>query len=307
MAPMQLQTFYVVGTPLGHTLSPRMHNAAFEAAQCPYTFEAYDPADEGGFLHWCDEVAYQRNRGQGVGGFCTTIPYKQLAYRHCDVLGAAARGTGAVNVVTRTPEGDLRGDNTDALGFVAALRFELAAQGCAPLSADTTALVAGTGGVARALVWALINEGVCSIVLSSRSREKAQLFAESFRDFATEKHVELIPVQEAMKSAGERFDIVVNATPLGLSPSDAAFASPEWLKQSARFVFDAVYSRTSTTPLIVSARQLGIACCDGRRMLVEQGIAAQDIWNDVFGFWDSEETKQRAIDAMRAAIMNSEQ
>lgn len=294
--------FCVVGTPITHSLSPLMHHAAFEAVGVSARFFAYDPHDREGFLLWCDEVAHQRGTAKGVKGFCVTIPYKQDALKRCDCVSRTAMQIGAVNVVTLADDRTLRGDNTDWYGFLAALSHELQDHHMPALSHDTRVLIVGTGGVARSIAWALISQSVGEIVISSRKQESALAFIEHFAKVALEKEVKLMPAVRATAQTGEPFDIVINATPLGLNPDDSAFANDEWLSAHARFVFDAVYSPSSTTALVAAARRLGIPACDGRGMLVEQGIAAQVIWHDEFGFWNNKEDKQRAREAMYRAL-----
>lgn len=298
----EMKHFCVVGTPITHSLSPLMHNAAFEANGVSADFFAHDPLSREGFLLWCDEVALQRGDAKGVEGFCVTVPYKQEARKRCDIISHIAYEIGAVNVMILAGECTFVGHNTDWYGFLASLSQELEKHHLPILSRDTRALVVGTGGVARSIVWALISQGISEIVISSRQRESALSFIEHFSKIALENDVKLIPAVNATAQEMEPFDIVINATPLGLKPNDPVFASDEWLSAHARFVFDAVYSPTSTTALVATAQRLGIPACDGRGMLVEQGVAAQEIWNDEFGFWNNKGDKQRAREAMYRAL-----
>lgn len=295
--------FFVVGTPITHSLSPLMHNAAFKATQAVASFSALDPCSVQGFLKWCDSVAQQRGDGANVGGFCVTIPYKQEAFKRCEVLSPAAQAIGAVNTITRQEEGKLKGDNTDCVGFIQALNYELTQSHMPPLSKTSTALVVGTGGVARAIVYALIDAGVNRVAVSSRRLDGARKFCESFSSLAAEKDVELVSLENATSKKVGLFDLIVNATPLGLHDDDAAFASSEWLASSGSFVFDAVYRREGVTRLVLDARGINLPACDGRRMLVEQGIAAQFIWNEAFHFWDNEDDALRMQNAMHESVL----
>lgn len=293
--------FFVLGTPITHSLSPLMHNAAFEAARANATFEARDPRNVEGFLALCDEFASQA--GAGVGGFCVTIPYKQEAFKRCEILSPAARVIGAVNTVTCQSDGLLKGDNTDAIGFVHSLAHELGAHDLQALSNHSTALVVGTGGVARAIAYALINSRISSVTVSSRHLQSAQDFIASLNEFAQTKGVKLCACEDATHNAVGEFDVVVNATPLGLRDDDPAFAEAPWLKAAKGFVFDAVYRKEHATRLVREARLSGVPACDGRRMLVEQGIAAQNIWNETFHFWDNETIAAQVARAMYESVL----
>ena len=309
-----VQRFCVVGTPIAHSLSPLMHTAAFEAIRAPFTFEALDPRTAEGFARWCDDVKKQTGPGAGVGGFCTTIPYKQDAFRICDETSEAATLIGAVNVVTRKADGALRGDNTDAPGFLRALTHELECQDVAPLSRASRIVLCGTGGVARAIIAALISAEVGTIVVSSRSLERAQEFIAEFQEHADKFGVMLEPAENFAQDISSQINVsaagalekpvhvCINATPRGLKQSDPFIANPHWMKEHVSFVFDAVYSKVGVTHLIAEARRRGIPCTDGRLMLAEQGVIAQEIWNEQYHFWDNEDEAQRAQEALRAAL-----
>lgn len=307
------QRFSVVGTPITHTLSPRMHNAAFEAVRAPYTFDALDPRTSQGFAQWCQDVKHQTGNARGVCGFCTTIPYKQDAFTLCDEVSETARIIGAVNVVTRTAGGALLGDNTDAPGFLNALTHELAQQNVEPLSHDSRVVLCGTGGVARAIIVALIEARVGAIVISSRTLSRAHEFKAEFEAYAHKHGVVLEAVQQSTFSdVAQSQDakdeicsdvhVCVNATPLGLKATDELVIGPQWMQDHVKFVFDAVYSKQGDTKLIAEAKRRAIACTDGRLMLAEQGIVAQEIWNQAYHFWDNEDEAQRAREALREAL-----
>lgn len=313
-----IHRFSVVGTPITHSLSPRMHNAAFDVLHASFSFDALDPQTPIGFAKWCEDVKKQVGQGAGVGGFCTTIPYKQEAFRICDVVSEKAQLIGAVNVVTRMSNGTLKGDNTDAPGFLRALTHELQAQGVAPLSRTSRIVLCGTGGVARAIIVALIGAEVGTIVVSSRSLARAREFIAEFQDFADNQGVTLEPAENFAQETwplatceenlvrhhalNQHVHVCVNATPRGLGASDTLIVNPDWMQMHASFVFDAVYAKEGATNLIVEARRRGIPCVDGRLMLAEQGIAAQEIWNETYHFWDNKDEAQRAQTALRAAL-----
>lgn len=297
--------FVVVGTPLGHTLSPLMHNAAFKAGLVDAHFDAYDPQTAEGFLHFCDDVARAAQSVEKVGGFCVTVPYKRYAHQRCEVLSNAAEQCGAVNVVTRCEGGVLYGDNTDAIGFLRALSAQLLEQSQREILSTDRALIFGTGGAAHAVLYALITAGISEIYVSSRRLEKAEAFIGEMDSCAEDKGVKLRACCGLDGVEEQTFDYVVNATPLGLRADDPLVAPAQWVSRQVKFLYDVVYNKATTTPLIEAARAGCVPCADGRLMLIEQGIAAQEIWNERYHFWDDEETKSRAMCALRNAVIQA--
>ena len=254
--------YAVVGHPVSHSLSPRIH-AAF-AAQTGASI-AYErllaPLD--GFLATVDRFFVDGGRGLNV-----TVPFKRAAFDACgDRLSARARRAGAVNLLVRSANG-LEGDNTDGAGFVVDLA-RLAAEHDYALAAATV-LVVGAGGAARGIVGPLVDGGA-RVTLVNRDAARASALV-----------AEVAPTARALPIAalaGSRFDLVINATSASLD--DAPLPLPRDVFADARLAYDLMYAATPTR-FMRDAREAGArATSDGLGMLVEQAAESFAIWRGV--------------------------
>jgi shikimate dehydrogenase len=247
----------VIGTPIRHSLSPAIHNAAYRALGIDWVFVAFDvPAGEGG-------AAVAAMRTLGLAGMAVTMPHKEGAARACDDLTADAARLGVVNSVRLADDGRLVGDSTDGEGFVRALREA----GHDP--AGRQVLVLGAGGAARAVVLALGRQG-SKVVVAAR-RENAALAAAELVPGAV---ASTWPPHEGLLA---RADIVVNATPIGMaadprSPLDAAEAF-----RPGQVVVDLIYHPLET-PMLAAAAAAGAATVNGVGMLVHQAALQVEGW-----------------------------
>jgi shikimate dehydrogenase len=248
----------LLGDPVAHSLSPRLHNRAMIEAGLN---GVYVPLliDEEGFSGLLKGLAW----GGGAGN--VTLPHKRLAFHLVDVRTLAAERTGAVNTFWRE-DGVLWGDNTDVEGFRVALRRLVSLSG-QPVG---SALILGAGGAARAALVGLADEGVRQVAIRNRSFDRAQKLVREFTD--------LFPVLNALDegdTAGS-WDLIVNATKLGLSPDDPPPLALDGLPTCTR-ILDLVYHPAETS-WIRDARSLGFHAADGGLMLVAQGEAAYARW-----------------------------
>jgi shikimate dehydrogenase len=264
----------LLGDPVDHSLSPVIQNAAFREAGVDGVYVALrcDASDLVGFMH---------GLGRAGAGGNITLPHKEKAASFLDERSEAVRRTGACNTFWGN-NGRVCGDNTDVEGFRRALRHFL---GRAP--EGFRVLVLGAGGAARATLVALLDDGAEDILLLNRSTERARAVARRIGG-------ERVRVAEAPRAVDDGvFDLVVNATRLGLAPGDKL---PVDLGRLARAgaVMDLVYGPT-TTPFVVSAERLGIRAVDGGEMLVQQGAVAFERW------WGD----PGPVDAMRRALVGA--
>jgi shikimate dehydrogenase len=250
----------VLGFPVGHSRSPLMMNAAFAALGLDWRYLKLPVPPER-----FDETV-RALPGSGYRGANVTIPHKLAAHDLADELGDAARAIGAVNTLTFTEEGRVVGDNTDAGGLLDALGEQLPA----------SALVLGAGGAARAAVWALAEGGV-EVTVWNRRPERATQLAGTFGVTATERP--------------GRAELLVNATSVGLRPSDSLDGLP---LVDARVVVDLVYG-AAQTPFARWAEERGARLVDGLEVLVRQGARSLELWTG----------EQPPVDAMRRAIVQS--
>ena len=253
----------VIGHPIGHTLSPRMHNAAFAASGLDYV---YVPMDV-----WPEELpeAVAGVRALGFRGFNVTMPHKVKIVPLLDEVDKAARVSGAVNTVT-IEDRLLRGTNTDISGFVEAC-------GEAGVNfAGATVLLVGAGGAAAAIAVAALGEGAPELRILNRSRWRA----ENLRDRLRRAHPEAgISVHDAGDPEGvaQGADVIVNATYLGMKDGDPLPVPADCLVTDT-VVCDAVYRPGGETGFVRLARERGLRTVSGGRMLLYQGVQAQRIW-----------------------------
>jgi len=244
----------VIGHPIGHSLSPAVHNAAFRARGLDWVFVALDvpPGAGAGTVSVTALV--------GLAGMSVTMPHKEAAATAVHRLSSTAEALAAVNTVVRRGD-DLVGENTDGAGFLDALRAD---EGFDP--AGRRCLVVGAGGAARAVVRALSGAGAAEVVVVNRSRERAEVAA------ALAGPAGRVGVAA---EAGEA-DLVVNATPLGMGGDASLPVDPVHLGPG-QLVVDLVYE-PAITPLIDAARTRGAAGVNGLGMLIHQAAHAFRLW-----------------------------
>jgi len=248
--------YAVFGNPIAHSQSPRIH--ALFAAQTgqDLTYDALlAPVD--GFAGAVAAFAAAGGRGANV-----TVPFKEEAFRLAGEPTARARAAGAVN--TLSFEGAvIRGDNTDGAGLVRDIVVNLGL----PI-AGRRVLLLGAGGAARGVLLPLVNETPSRLVIANRSEDKALQLAANFPGTTGCGFAAL---------AGQRFDIVVNATSAGLTGS--ALPLDDSLFASGCLAYEMVYGKQ--TPFMALALLAGATVVDGLGMLVEQAAEAFFVWRGV--------------------------
>ena len=270
------QVYGIFGYPVGHSLSPALHNAAFAHFKINAVYLAFpiEPAFLG--------IAFEGLRALGFGGVNVTIPYKEEALGYVDEIPEDIdRCTGAINTIHHS-EGRLVGYNTDGPGFLKALHSELSFN-----PEGRSVLVLGAGGAARGVVFSLARAHAAKIWVLNRSLDRAQGLAEHAAGFFPETEFEA--VKHLYEVQGEKIDLVVNATSCGMDNQEVPLDLRVLERKTS--VYDLVY-RNGETPFLKSARDLGFPCADGLGMLVNQAALAFEIWTGHGG----------AEDVMRAAL-----
>jgi shikimate dehydrogenase len=223
-----------------------------------------------------------------------TVPHKIAAFDQIDQADEHASRTGAANTV-RVRDGKLIGSNTDGEGFVRAIRTEFSVD-----VRDLRVMVIGAGGgTGHAIAWQCALENCERLVLVNRTVEKAMALADQLRSFFSGPRVlgpvarlEAVPWDEAaLRAQLQDVDLIVNATPLGMNPSDAT-PVPTRLLAPHHMVFDAVYG-PSKTALVRAANEAGARGANGLSMLLHQGALSFSIWFD----------RDAPIDAMRRVLL----
>ncbi len=251
------RTLVLLGDPVGHSFSPTMQSAAFSAADLDAVYVALRCGDE-------DLAGLIRGLAGAGGGGNITIPHKESAARIVDKPSEAVLRTGACNCFW-LEDGNVHGDNTDVEGFRRAL------SGLAPgTHVGMSVLLVGAGGAGRAVLTALLDEGVREVVLMNRSTERARAVA---RRIGGDR---VRVLQTPDEASGRAFDLVVNATSVGLDPDDPPPVSLRELG-TVGAVMDLVYGPRPSR-LLGTAAELGIKAVDGRAMLLHQGAVAFERW-----------------------------
>ncbi len=257
----------VVAYPAGHSMSPALHNRAFQSRRVDAVYLPFEvePGRVGNFFRFVEALP--------VAGLSVTIPHKRSVMRYLNSLDPLAARIGAVNTIFRR-KGKLRGTNTDAAGVTVPLGNRM------PLK-RASVLVVGNGGAARAAAFSLKHEGA-RVTLSGRNPGRVRKLAKACGAAALDR--------EAL--AGTHFDALVHATPIGMHPhSDGCFFEDEI---PADLVFDMVYNPLETV-LLKRARAQGKTVIQGLEMFLEQAAAQFEIWTG--------ETAPRAV--MQRAVLQA--
>jgi len=253
----------VIGHPIGHSLSPRMHNASFAATGLDYLYLPLDVRPE------ALPAAVAGLGALGFRGFNVTMPHKEKILPLLDSVDGAARLSGAVNTVI-VEGGRMLGTNTDGPGFLAA---------CAEAGvgfAGARVLVVGAGGAAAAISAAVLGAGAGHVGLLNRSAWRAEDLRKRLARTYPEVEVSVYPTDEPERAA-RGTGVVVNATYLGMKDEDPPPLPPDCLTDGMA-VCDAVYRRGAETQLVGLARERGLCTVTGERMLLYQGVQAQRLW-----------------------------
>jgi shikimate dehydrogenase len=243
----------VIGSPVKHSLSPALHNAAFAAAGVDWVYTAFEVAP-GQAVRALDAM-----RALGLGGLSVTMPHKEAVADGVDALDPAAAALHSVNTVVRSDGGWLTGHSTDGAGFVASL-----AEAGVDVAGRAIAVL-GAGAAARAVIDALARAGAASVTVVNRSVDRAEQAA------ALAGGVGRVGVAGDVSSA----DIVVNATSIGMASVELPLDVE--LLHAHQVVADLVYHPLETA-LLAAARVAGATVVDGLGMLVHQAALQQQLW-----------------------------
>jgi shikimate dehydrogenase len=262
----------LIGWPVGHSVSPRMHNVAFAATGLDWCYLPLPvpttPATRIG-------EAVLGLRALGLRGANVTVPHKQAVMPFLDALSPAARAMGAVNTIIVHADGTLAGDNTDAPGFVA----DLQAHGVAV--AGKRVLILGAGGSARAVVYGLGQAGAASISLVNRTIARAHELVDALQSHVPACRLDAGTLPDDLAALADDADIIVNTTSLGMSPNidTSPWPTTQPLRPS-HVVYDLVYNPRETR-LLAHAQQHGAQAIGGIGMLVWQGALAFEHWTGI--------------------------
>ncbi|MBN2548570.1 MAG: shikimate dehydrogenase [Anaerolineales bacterium] len=263
----------IIGYPLAHSYSPRLHQAALQDCGLRGKYELHPLPLSPGWQQALAEL-FQRMRQGEMDGLNVTIPHKQAVMPFLDELTPSAQAIGAVNTISHLPSG-LLGDNTDAPGFLAHLAGLLSGVWERPAAHAPHALLLGAGGSARAVAYGLAQAG-WRVSLAARRLDQARQVAR----LCAQDEAGAIPLEQ---NALDGFlqhnepDLLVNTTPLGMWPQVQDCPWPAGLPLPQALVYDLVYNPAQTV-LLQRARAAGCKASNGLGMLVEQAALSFERW-----------------------------
>ncbi len=271
----------VMGFPVKHSLSPAMHNAAFEALEMDWVYVPFEVSPED------IPEALKGVKSLGIIGVNVTVPHKENVMPYLSEISEDVHRIGAVNTIIND-RGKLRGLNTDSVGFVRSLGKEAEGNG-------RTAFIYGAGGSARAVASALQRQK-WRVVIHNRTRERAEMLARSLNESgAGYNQIEVVSDNAtAVNDALQVTSLFVNCTPIGMHPIVDQVPAVEIRNMPySSIIYDLIYHPLETQ-LLKAAKQLGYRTMNGAEMLVQQGAEAFELW-----------TEQKApVDVMRKALLS---
>jgi shikimate dehydrogenase len=269
--------FLLLGHPVGHSVSPAIHGAAYRELGLPHQYEVVDCPSEADV-----RAQAERLRSGEVAGMNVTVPWKRVAFELCDRVDESAQRTGVCNVLALDAAGELVGSNTDAR----ALAEEIAALHPAP----RRAAVIGAGGAAQAAVVACQSLGMSEVLVGNRgwslseprsAWRRAQALVALGAELCAwpESDGDRRPLSLPARIA--QVDVIIQATSAGMRGAGPGQAVSDWIPwrelAPGAVAIDVVYNPPST-PFLEAARRAQVPCAGGLGMLVRQAAAALRIW-----------------------------
>jgi shikimate dehydrogenase len=247
------QLYGVIGNPVRHSLSPAMHNAAFKDRGINAVYLAFEVSDLEGCLRGV--------RSLNIKGLSVTIPFKENIIPLLNEVDPLAKGIGAVNTVVND-NGCLKGYNTDAMGALRALEEKTSLAG-------KRFCIIGAGGAARAIGYILKQKGV-EITIANRSQARGAALAKALG-------CGFVSMRELAKAG---YDILINTTPVGMSPDVEASPVTDDMLRQGMVVMDVIYNPFKTK-LLAMAETKGCTIINGLPMFIHQGAEQFRLWTGV--------------------------
>ena len=270
--------FAVLGHPIGHTLSPVMHNAAIAALKRDAIYLAFDVHPDRLL------TVLTSMKDLGFGGANLTIPHKEVAYRGLSRLDESAQLLGAVNTVKFDADG-ITGFNTDGYGFLRAVEEAFGKS----VKGDSIFIVGG-GGAGRAVALMAAKAGAKSITLADLDTARCEKITEEIKKQFPGVETRVSKNREEQLQICRTSDLVVHSTPIGMKKEDKSVLGPEAFRSGQR-VFDLIYMYPETV-FMKEALKAGAKAANGLGMLLYQGVKAFEIWTGV----------EPPVDVMRNAL-----
>lgn len=257
----------LIGNPVNHSLSPKIHNYFLQKFQINGSYQAVN-IDPENFNQGLKNL-----KNQGFAGFNVTIPFKEKIIEHCLKLDDSAKKIKAVNTMVIDQNNNFIGYNSDAQGFIDNIfakypDFSLK---------NKNAFVYGAGGASRAIVYGLLNNDVKNIFITNRNHQRAQNLIDDFSNLASQKKINLYYLsQKDFENQFNTCDILINSTSLGMLNQPPLLLNLEKLNYSA-IVYDIVY-KPLITELLHQAQARGNPIITGLGMLIRQALVGFHLW-----------------------------
>lgn len=274
---MSKNTYGIIGHPVEHSYHPAMFEAAFRETGKNASYELFDvnPENENELANFCYESDLNHIKGLSV-----TMPYKEVIMDYCDYYDPIAKQIGSVNTI-KNEDSNLNGYNTDSTGAIQAIQ-EIGSP------AGKKCLIIGAGGAARAIIYSLKEFGA-DVFVWNRTNERAKAVAK-------ELDIELVEFNQIKE---HRFDIIINTTPVGMSPQiEQSLLKAEHINKEA-VVMDLI-TLPLETQLLKEAKKAGAKTVSGERMLLHQAAGQFEIWfNETAPFEAMEKALYEALEKKR--------
>jgi shikimate dehydrogenase len=260
------EIFGVLGARTEHSFSPVIHNAAFQHLGVNCVFVPFSVAEE------LLEISFRGLQAAGVRGLAVIIPFKEKVLDFCSVVDEKARLIGAVNTIKFCEDGGIIGSNTDAEASARALR-DAGAE-----IAGSNVLLLGAGGAARAIAYQMAFDGVRSLTIANRTRERAEALCAQVWRSPRKTDVRAIGLEQVeLSRAARNADIIINCSAVGMFPDvEDSLLMSEAISEN-QIVFDIVYNPLETR-LLREAQAAGAKTVTGDMMLIYQAIEQERIW-----------------------------
>lgn len=261
----QTQVYGIIGNPVRHSLSPVMHNLAFRELNINAVYTAFPVIEV--------KQAIEGIRALGISGLSITIPHKTAVIPYLDWIDPIAEKMDAVNTIVNE-DGQLKGYNTDGIGAFSAIIERINSLD------NKKVFIIGNGGTAKAIAYTILeksNLGELSIL--ARNESRLQDFVSHLNEKINFKNINAIVSTEEDKIERliKESHVIINTTPVGMSPDDNGIPIPESYMGKQHIVFDAVY-KPLETKLLKAAKLNGAKTIDGLEMLINQGVAQFELW-----------------------------
>lgn len=278
-----MRRFAVIGHPVAHSLSPLLHERAYELLRLDCMYESYDILPE------ALPAVLRDFREQGFAGLNVTLPHKEAIAKLVDSMSDEAKAVGAVNTILFQGE-KIAGDNTDVYGFAASVEpVRKSIEG-------RTVLLLGAGGSARAVLYSLLSRfRPGEIIVANRDEERGNELLRHFSRHAGRTRLTRGSIEPSkLGSMLVRSDLIVNCTPIGLSPDvDGCPVKEDTAFRSEQVVVDLIYTPLQTRLLGLAARS-GARTISGLEMFLHQGARSFELWLG----------QRMPVDTLRPVIVN---